>query len=187
MPRSALLHVKVDHRLKLDQIAPKLVELATIPVPGEGEFRKQTMPKDFEIEAEIAVNGSAAASRVTELGEPSIFTCPECHGSLMRLRDRPPVRYRCHTGHAFTADSLDAASAEAVEDSLWSSLRALQEQAMLFNHMIQHAGGDRERENQLRRRSKEALRRADLVRQALLSPVPELPGVSETSVASESA
>jgi hypothetical protein len=43
---------------------------------------------------------------------------------------------------------------------------------MLLNHLSDHESKDEER-TELRRRSQEALRRAHLVRQALLSTVPE--------------
>ncbi len=173
MPRSALRNVAIDYCLKLPAIGPKLVELATIPAASGEELKERIMPKSVEIEAAIAANDRVAAMRVFELGEPSVFTCPECHGALVRLRDRSPLRFRCHTGHAFTAGSLEAPQAETVEDALWNAVRTLQEQAMLFDHMIEHSVGDSEREAELRHRSAEALSRADLVRQALLGTVPE--------------
>jgi two-component system chemotaxis response regulator CheB len=171
MPRSALRHVAVDHCLRLAEIAPMLVGLATGSAAPGGKPRRGAVPKELEIETEIAAGTVDSSPRILELGEPSIFTCPECHGSLVRLRDRVPERFRCHTGHAYTAEGLDAALAETVENSLWSGVRALQEHAMLLNHLIDHAE-DRELEANLRRRSMETLRRADLVRQALLSTLP---------------
>jgi two-component system chemotaxis response regulator CheB len=181
MPRSALRNVKIDYCLRLAEIGPKLVELATTPAAIGEEFQERTMPKDLKIETEIAANNSAASMRVRELGEPSIFTCPECHGNLIRLRDRSPERFR-HTGHAFSPDSLDVALAENVEDALWNSVRVLQEQAMLLNHLTEHTGSDKEREAELHRRSRDALRRADLVRQALLATVPETPTEAAAAV-----
>jgi two-component system chemotaxis response regulator CheB len=182
MPRSALRHVKVDYRLKLAEIAPLLVKLAATAAAAGREPGESEMPKELAIETEIATDDRVAAMRVRELGDASMFTCPECHGALIRLRDNAPVRFRCHTGHAFTADSLDAALTEAVEDSLWGSVRSLQEQAMLLNHLSDYEGSGEERAN-LRRRSQEALRRADLVRQALLSTVPEPAGARKAEVA----
>jgi two-component system chemotaxis response regulator CheB len=171
MPRSALRHVKVDHCVKLAEIAPLLVKLATTAAAVGEASREGKMPKEFVIETEIATDDQVAAMRVRELGEASMFTCPECHGALIRLRDHSPLRFRCHTGHAFTADSLVAALTESVEDSLWGSVRSLQEQAMLLNHLSDHESKSEER-TELRLRSQEVLRRADLVRQALLSTVP---------------
>jgi two-component system, chemotaxis family, protein-glutamate methylesterase/glutaminase len=52
---------------------------------------------------------------VADLGEPSLFTCPECHGILLRLKAGGGLRFRCHTGHAYTADALLAELTESVE------------------------------------------------------------------------
>ena len=61
------------------------------------------------------------------IGEPSPLTCPECHGGLWELRDTSPRRYRCHTGHGFTARTLNLAVKEETDHALWNALRALHE------------------------------------------------------------
>lgn len=73
-----------------------------------------------------------------EFGELSPFTCPECHGVLARLREGSIVRFRCHTGHAFTAATLLAALGEQVEARLWDTLRATDETVMLLRHFGTH-------------------------------------------------
>ena len=40
-------------------------------------------------------------------GSLAPITCPECHGAMQEIRDGALVRYRCHTGHAFTLESLN--------------------------------------------------------------------------------
>jgi two-component system chemotaxis response regulator CheB len=165
MPRSALRHVDVDHCLRLEEIPPVLVRLADTPARIKERAMASPTLSDIQIEADIAVD-EHASRQVLELGDPSIFTCPECHGALIRLRDRSLVRFRCHTGHAFGPESLDAALTETIEDALWNAVRALQEQAMLYNHLVEHASGD-DRKVELRKRSQEALHRANHVRQAL--------------------
>jgi hypothetical protein len=60
---------------------------------------------------------------IFELGEPSRNSCPECHGSLIEIREGPIVRYRCHTGHAFAAGTLLAETDTAIETSFWSAVR----------------------------------------------------------------
>jgi len=37
---------------------------------------------------------------------PSVFTCPDCGGTVWEFRDGKLIRYHCHVGHAFTIDSL---------------------------------------------------------------------------------
>jgi two-component system chemotaxis response regulator CheB len=170
MPRSALRHVAVDHCLALGAIAPALAELAMQPI-GAAEELGPIAADDLQTETDILAGVPAAAERVLKLGDPSPFTFPECRGSLIQLRGDAPKRFRCHTGHAFTADSLAAAMGNAVEGSLWRSLRGLQELAMLLNHMAEHVENS-DRQSSLRRRSREVLRRADLVRQALLVNLP---------------
>ena len=104
------------------------------------------------------------------LGEPSIFTCPECHGTLLRLKTGGGLRYRCHTGHAYTADSLLADLTEAVEGTLWDAVRSVQESALLMEHIAAHLqeAGNAERAKLYRGKAAQALERSEQVRQAAM-------------------
>jgi hypothetical protein len=57
---------------------------------------------------------------------------------LVKLRDRHPMRFRCRTGHAFTANSLLAQQSESTEAAIWNAMRALQESSMLLTHLAEH-------------------------------------------------
>ena len=99
------------------------------------------------------------------LGEASAFTCPECHGALIEITNGKLVRFRCHTGHAFSINSL---LAESTENTLWSAVRAIDENIMLLDHMAQHA---RQAEKfdlakMLARKSEESKQHADVLRKA---------------------
>ena len=72
-------------------------------------------------------------------GTLSPFTCPECHGSMSEIREGDLVRYRCHTGHAFTAEALDLAHTEAWEQTLYGALRVQEEHAALVRLMAGEA------------------------------------------------
>jgi two-component system chemotaxis response regulator CheB len=136
MPTSALRSVSVDYCKPAHQLASlitQLVQSRTPERPSALEDRK--MRKELELEAQLATGMGGVA--VTDLGEPSIFTCPECHGTLLKLRSEP-TRYRCHTGHAFTAASLLAELSEITEGAIWSSVRSIQESAMLMTHLAHH-------------------------------------------------
>jgi two-component system chemotaxis response regulator CheB len=47
------------------------------------------------------------------------------------------LRYRCHTGHAFTADAILEAQAVEAEQILWSLLRAHQQRAELARRLAE--------------------------------------------------
>ena len=134
MPRSALRHVAVDFVVPIRDMAALLSRLVNAPVTGQA-----TSPEpNLEVEVRIARGENAVHAGVEQIGEPSPFACPECHGVLLGLKDSMPVRFRCHTGHAYTMTTLVAAMNEAIEEGLWTSVRALEEAALVMRHIAQH-------------------------------------------------
>ena len=69
----------------------------------------------------------------------SPITCPECHGTMQEIRDGELLRYRCHTGHAFTLEVLGTAQAEAWERTLYSAYGLQQERSILLRRMAERA------------------------------------------------
>ena len=67
-----------------------------------------------------------------------LFTCPDCHGVLLELTDQNRVRFRCHTGHAYSIDSLLAAYSDKIEESLWNAIRTLEETGLFLDAMTSH-------------------------------------------------
>ena len=167
MPLSALGQVEVDYTLPLAEIAPLLVRLTRTSVAEQGGYE---VPEELNIEVSIAKEERTRAGDLSKLGTPSVFACPECHGTLLQLKENGRTRYRCHTGHAFSADSLLAEITDNVETSLWNAIRAIDESAMLLRHMAEHV---REAENgadvaeQFLEKAKEAERRSGIVRRAV--------------------
>src|SRR5262249_19004758 len=82
MPLSALRNVSVDYCEPLTRIAPLLVRLTQQQLPAVGKSEAAAMRKELEIELRLARGDHARAAGVRELGEPSLFTCPDCHGTL---------------------------------------------------------------------------------------------------------
>ena len=72
-------------------------------------------------------------------GPASGLTCPDCGGALWEIEDGKLVRYRCHVGHQFTTEGLDAQQIDAVEGALWSAVRVLEEHSDLRKRMAQRA------------------------------------------------
>jgi two-component system chemotaxis response regulator CheB len=163
MPRSAMSDVRVDHCLPAARIAAALERLAREDIAQAGGY---VVPEPMKIEVSIAREQNPLEAGVERLGEPSRLACPECHGVLLGLEEDDRVRFRCHTGHAYTAESLMGEFDKAIENSLWSSIRALQEKAILASHLAEHAGGkdDAGAAEALRASAAHAERTADTLR-----------------------
>ncbi|HEY1402682.1 MAG TPA: chemotaxis protein CheB [Pyrinomonadaceae bacterium] len=170
MPENALREVEVDYSLPVSGMADLLVRLSQEEVAETGQVFMED-DKKTEIEIRIAAEDSAFESGIFNFGALTPYTCPECHGVLSSLKDGDRTRFRCHTGHAFSADSLLASVTENIEDSLYSAVRGVEESIMLLNHI-----GDHYAElNQPKlaamyfKKAQEAQARAQLVRRAVLS------------------
>jgi two-component system chemotaxis response regulator CheB len=137
MPANALRSIEVDHCLPLVEIVPLLVRLAHEPVE---DSRKRAVPEKIRIETEF-VTMEHDIEDMKKLGVPSAFTCPTCHGALWELHDDELLRYRCHIGHAFSADSLLAEQTESLEQALESALRATEEKAATLRRLSERFSG----------------------------------------------
>jgi two-component system chemotaxis response regulator CheB len=168
MPLNAIKHVEVDHILPLKDIAPLLARLTETPAREEGG---RPVSEEMETEVKIAGEDNALESGIMKWGDPSVYACPECHGVLLQLKEGNNMRFRCHTGHAYSVDSLLAEFTEKTEESLWSAIRAIEEGVLLMREMAKHFG---ERHNgtdaeALLTKADESQRRAELVRQTVLT------------------
>ncbi|WP_457797827.1 chemotaxis protein CheB [Methylocystis sp. S23] len=164
MPLSALQNVNVDFCLPLVKIGPQLIRMTAAAAPERPNPEKAL--GNLATEVAIAAGRPPAIERIMQIGQPSNFTCPDCHGALMRLPGGDPIRFRCHTGHAFTAQALLAGLAEKAEDALWNAVRTLQEEGMLKRHMASHAqdNGEAAVARELLNDADEALAAAEQIR-----------------------
>jgi two-component system, chemotaxis family, protein-glutamate methylesterase/glutaminase len=135
MPRSAMRHVQVDYSVPLRDLAPLLIRLTEAEAPASAH----RAPDGLDIEVRIAREEDPMAAGVRDIGAPSTFACPECHGVLLELKEGKRVRFRCHTGHAYSIESLLVEINGAIETSLWNTLRSMQEGTMLMQEMAKHA------------------------------------------------
>ena len=167
MPESALQSVKVDHVVPIDDLAPLLGRLTSIPTaPAE----LTPVPETVEVEVKIAKEQDALAAGIGRVATPSEFSCPECHGVLLKLKEGGPTRFRCHTGHAYSVESLLSAVDDGVEEALWESVRAMHEGQRLMEQMADHLAGpphDGDEAKRLDARAKELRRRSDVLREML--------------------
>jgi two-component system chemotaxis response regulator CheB len=163
MVASALANVEVDHVVPLKEMAALLEKLVNTPAPAADRER---VSKDMSIEQRIAKMEDNAED-IHELGDPSAYVCPECQGTLFRIRDGKPERYRCRTGHAYSARTLIAEDASATEDALWAGMRALREHADLLKQQAEEqAEGSTDRERLLKL-AEQAKRQAKQIREMI--------------------
>ncbi len=108
MPENAMREVVVDYSVPISEMADLLVRLSKEQVAETSEVVMEDNAENVktEIEIRIAAQDNSFEMGVMKLGELTPYTCPDCHGVLSSLKDGKRVRFRCHTGHAFSADAL---------------------------------------------------------------------------------
>ncbi len=130
MPYTALRNVEVDYVVPLSHIGALLQELTSQAPPPP-----KLIPDDLKAEAAIAERVVGTTEDIDRIGEQVPLTCPDCGGALWKLEHGNVLRFRCHTGHAFTADALFESSKHALEETLWVALRMMEERKNLLSSM----------------------------------------------------
>jgi two-component system, chemotaxis family, protein-glutamate methylesterase/glutaminase len=132
MPMSALQYVDVDHTFDVNDLGRDLEAVLARPVPPPAG-----LPDQLIHEHETFLSKGDPMEHLSAIGSPSRFVCPECNGGLWELADTHPRRFRCHTGHAFSLRSLQAAQAESTDTALWNAFRGLEEKEMLLRQVAE--------------------------------------------------
>jgi two-component system chemotaxis response regulator CheB len=169
MPLSALDNVAVDHKVPAADMGDLLARLVREPAPEPVHVPADEEEKTRH-ELRIAREREALEEAALQLGELSPFTCPECHGVLALLREGNIVRFRCHTGHAFSSGSLLASNGEQLEARLWDAVRAADESMILLNRRGEEfaRGGNTAAAERCFDKAREVHERIEAVREAAL-------------------
>lgn len=168
MPGSAARHVAVDHVAPAPELGSLLDSLARSRRPAPVEA-----PEEIRLEAMIAAQELTVMPDRKMFGSLSPLTCPECSGVMQEMQDSGLVRYRCHTGHAFTLETLRTAQNDIWERTLYAALRAQQEQAMLARRVAEEARAREEQRSaeEFERRALDYEEGAEVIRQLLSRPL----------------
>lgn len=135
MPRSALAFVPVDHVLPVREIGVLVAGLTDGKAAAPGlmdALRDPAAEQDPEPR-------SVAADGQDQPGKVSVFTCPECHGTLWEVDQRGIVRFQCRIGHVYSPESMLAAQTDSVDRALWIALRSLEDRAALTHRLSERA------------------------------------------------
>jgi two-component system chemotaxis response regulator CheB len=167
MPKAALQAVAVDYCVPSIEMGALLAHLVNKAIPVQ---EVNPVSKKMDIEVGIAREDNGLEMGIMKLGELSPYTCPECHGVLLQLKEGSLLRFRCHTGHAYSLNTLLAEVTQSIEESLWDGIRTIEASEMLMLHTAKHLREMNEHEaaDLLLQKAEDAKRRANLVRQAVM-------------------
>src|SRR5262249_21259736 len=134
MPESAITWAAPDHIGPISELAATLIRrVGEVPPP------QRDCTEDIRMEAEIAFGTEDPMPMDKIPGTPSVFSCPECNGSLSEIKDGDLMRYRCHVGHAYSSEAMLETTGDQLERALWSALRILEERSVLLRDLATRA------------------------------------------------
>lgn len=173
MPTSVLEYVDVDYTVPLAEMATTLCRLIQEDVPESPNLPSEENHR-LQTEIQIAAQGDAFNMGILDMGKPTSLTCPECNGVLVSIKEGKLVRYRCHTGHAFTADALMADLSKSVEEKFWQVVRGLEETVMLLEDTGRNYAqyGDTQTARRFARKADETRQRAHKIRDMIFDEEP---------------
>ncbi|MEO6814384.1 MAG: chemotaxis protein CheB [Ginsengibacter sp.] len=131
MPLSVLNTMEVDHCISLSQMGDVIFDIT------QTDPEEMPVPPDIIIESEIAERVVIDYDNVRQLGEKSIYACPDCGGGLWYIENGSANvnRYRCHIGHSYSEKDLALKQSEMLESTLWIALRIMEERRNLLKKM----------------------------------------------------
>jgi two-component system chemotaxis response regulator CheB len=137
MPRNALKHVQIDYCLPTHAIASLLGQLTSSSIPLKKPVPRYNPATGREVR--IAEFDMAEINSDDKPGSPSMFTCPDCSGTLFEISDGDVSRYRCRVGHAYSPENVLKAQGETLDRALWTALRMLEERIAFLRLMAAKA------------------------------------------------
>jgi two-component system chemotaxis response regulator CheB len=164
MPIHVQKEVEVDYSLPVAKMGLLLEELINQKAPEMHEITPEQMEL-MKMEVVIASHDNAFELGILNKGELTPFTCPECHGILVSLKEGTTVRFRCHTGHAFTASTLLAGVTQSIEEQLWGAMRTLEEATMLLENISRtfSKAGNEDAAEEFSKKAKESRKRSRIL------------------------
>ena len=170
MPRNAVQLAGADRLARADELAPLLTTLLN----GQAPRRDDTMTNPFDEMHDVVEQDMQRQSRDDRRGEISVFSCPECGGSLWQAKTAGLTQFRCHVGHVYNGEVLLSEQSEALEAALWTAVRTFREKSVLAQQLARHKQAEGDVEAALRFAEQAALadRYGSLIRRYILDGAP---------------
>jgi two-component system chemotaxis response regulator CheB len=182
MPRAAIELTTPDRVVSAAAMGTALFELIDEPLstePAQAVADPSVLVEPGDSAAgrdRVEIDDPRATAELLE-GSPIALTCPECGGALWEQEEGRTIRYACHVGHAYTLSSLVDEQGRALETTLWSAVRSLEERADIHRRLARRINGSRTAVYESRAREAEeharALRQALDAAGRLAAPTPE--------------
>lgn len=133
MPASVLNNINVDFTMPLTEIGYVVEDLLSRPLPPA-----VLPPAELIFEVEMTERITTSIGNLPEIGERTDSICPDCGGGLWEIKNDPSHRFRCHVGHVYSDKELLRDHSREIEESVWASLRMLEERRMMLEDMDRH-------------------------------------------------
>ncbi len=129
MPMAALEQDHVDFSLPVREMPSLFEQLAT----------QSSLPRVRSKHEAKPMKAKKAGGKRVPKNDVSVFTCPECHGTLWQNEEGGLLQFRCRVGHVFSGESMMDAHAQSLDRALWAALRTLEEHAELSQRLAERA------------------------------------------------
>jgi two-component system chemotaxis response regulator CheB len=139
MPQNVLNRVEVDFMGDLAEIPIIIQDILNKPLPPQ-----IAIPNELKVEAEITEKLMSDINDLKKIAKQSDFVCPDCGGGLWQIKNDPVHRYRCFTGHVYTEKLLQDLQDLKIEESIWVSIRMLEEKRNMLQLLASRGNGNNE-------------------------------------------
>jgi len=131
MPLSVLESIEVDYSLPLKAMANVIVQI----IKDNQVKSAISAPEKIIAESLLSEKMATRIESLDEVGESSLFSCPDCSGRLWKVINGKLTHYRCHVGHSYSEKDLVLRQSEATEATLWVALRMMEERNTLLKRI----------------------------------------------------
>jgi two-component system chemotaxis response regulator CheB len=135
MVSNRLDHTHVDYWLPVNQLATQLIDLVSEEIK---QFSQEGVAS-IKAEDQVSKQRSSGIPGLESIGAPSPFACPECQGVLYEIKQNELFHFRCHTGHAYSAELLAKSQKRLAEEALWTAIRVFDEKEELHLRLAEYA------------------------------------------------
>jgi two-component system chemotaxis response regulator CheB len=131
MPASALAEVNIDHVLTTAGIQDFLMSLdrSTNSLPAPATNPRPLEPSLATEIIEARLEAQSRDHRPTD--GATMYTCPDCGGTLWQVDEGAVLRFQCHVGHGWSWNALLEQKSDQLESAIWATSRLFAERSVL--------------------------------------------------------